>query len=62
MLRIAGCSRQTQWPIPIYNDFTAYHAAVTTGKPAIINRAFGAFLVLLGAPVFLIYKARHKGQ
>ena len=42
----------------IYNDVTGYRAAVAAGKPAIINSAFGAFLVLIGAPVYFYY--RHK--
>jgi len=42
----------------MYNDVTGYRAAVAAGKPAIINSAFGAFLVLIGAPVYFFY--RHK--
>src|SRR5437899_839161 len=42
----------------MYNDVTGYRAAVAAGKPAIINSALGAFLVLIGAPVYFFY--RHK--
>jgi len=48
----------------IYNDVAGYRATVAAGKPAIINSAFGAFLVLLGAPLYFLYrsKARRASQ
>jgi APA family basic amino acid/polyamine antiporter len=45
--------------LTIYNDLSAYSAAVAAGKPAMINSALGAALVLLGAPVYFFY--RRKG-
>jgi basic amino acid/polyamine antiporter, APA family len=42
----------------IYNDVTAYRTAISAGKPALINSAFGAVLVLLGAPIYLWYRFR----
>jgi hypothetical protein len=42
----------------IYNDVTGYRAAIAAGKPALINSAFGALLVLLGTPVYLWYRFR----
>jgi APA family basic amino acid/polyamine antiporter len=46
--------------LTIYNDITAYRAASAAGKPALINCAFGAALVLLGAPIYLFYRAKAK--
>jgi APA family basic amino acid/polyamine antiporter len=45
--------------LTIYNDLSAYSAAAAAGKPAMINSALGAALVLLGAPVYFFY--RRKG-
>ena len=42
----------------IYNDVAAYRAAVAAGQPAIINSAFGVFLVLIGAPVYFFYRRK----
>ena len=42
----------------IYNDLAAYHAAIAAGKPAMINCAFGAVLVLSGAPIYFFYRRR----
>src|SRR5262249_3397005 len=44
----------------IYNDVIGYRAAVAAGKPAIINSAFGTFLVLVGAPIYFYYRARRS--
>jgi APA family basic amino acid/polyamine antiporter len=44
----------------IYNDITAYRAALAAGKPALISSAFGLLLVLLGTPVYLWYRFRRK--
>jgi APA family basic amino acid/polyamine antiporter len=48
--------------LTIYNDVTSYHAAAAAGKSAIINCAFGSFLVLLGAPVYFFYRSRRSGK
>lgn len=45
----------------IYNDVTSYQAAAAAGKPALINCAFGAALMLLGAPVYWFYRTRRGG-
>jgi APA family basic amino acid/polyamine antiporter len=42
----------------IYNDVIGYQAAVKAGKPAIINSALGAALVLIGAPIYFFYRSR----
>ena len=46
--------------LTIYNDVTGYRAAVAAGKPAIINCAFGMFLVLLGTPIYFFYRAKRS--
>jgi basic amino acid/polyamine antiporter, APA family len=48
----------------IYNDVTAYRAAVSEGKPALLNTAFGTALVLIGAPIYFFYrnKARSRAE
>jgi basic amino acid/polyamine antiporter, APA family len=46
--------------ITIYNDVANYRAAVTAGKPGLINCAFGTGLVLIGAPIYFFYRARQK--
>jgi APA family basic amino acid/polyamine antiporter len=45
--------------LTLYHDIANYHAAKEEGKPAAINAALGAFLVLLGAPIYWFY--RRKG-
>jgi APA family basic amino acid/polyamine antiporter len=44
--------------LTIYNDVSAYSAAVAAGKPAMINAALGAALVLLGAPIYFFYRKK----
>ncbi len=44
----------------LYNDITAYRAAVAAGKPAIINSGFGTFLVLIGAPIYFFYRRKRR--
>jgi basic amino acid/polyamine antiporter, APA family len=44
----------------VYNDLVGYQAAVAAGKPALINSAFGAALTLIGAPIYLFYRARQQ--
>jgi len=34
----------------------------TPGKPALINSAFGLFLVLLGAPIYFFYRRRSSSD
>jgi APA family basic amino acid/polyamine antiporter len=46
----------------IYNDIAGYQSAVAQGKPAIINSALGAFLVLVGAPIYWFYRAGAKAS
>jgi len=44
----------------IYNDFASYRAAAAAGKPALLNCAFGLFLVLLGTPIYFFYRMRER--
>jgi APA family basic amino acid/polyamine antiporter len=44
--------------LTVYNDVTTYAAAVKAGKPALINSAFGAALVLMGTPVYFACRKR----
>jgi APA family basic amino acid/polyamine antiporter len=44
--------------LTVYNDVTAYAAAAKAGKPALINSAFGAALVLVGTPIYFICRKR----
>jgi APA family basic amino acid/polyamine antiporter len=44
--------------LTIYNDVTAYAAAAKAGKPALINSAFGAALVLIGTPIYFVCRKR----
>jgi APA family basic amino acid/polyamine antiporter len=46
--------------LTVYQDVTNYRAALAAGKPAIINSAFGTFLVLLGTPIYFFYKSRQR--
>ena len=45
----------------IYNDLVTYRAAVAAGQPALINFAFGLFLLVLGTPIYFFYK-RKRGN
>jgi amino acid transporter len=42
----------------VYNDIVGYQAAVSAGKPALINSALGMALTLIGAPIYVFYRAR----
>lgn len=42
----------------VYNDITGYREALRQGKPALINSAFGAALVLIGTPIFFIFRRK----
>jgi APA family basic amino acid/polyamine antiporter len=44
----------------VYNDVSNYRAAVAEGRPAIINSAFGTFLVLIGAPIYFYCRSKTK--
>jgi APA family basic amino acid/polyamine antiporter len=44
--------------LTIYNDVASYHAAVATGKPALINCALGLALVLVGTPIYFLCRKR----
>src|SRR5688572_9553911 len=46
--------------LTIYHDITSYHAAVASGKSAIINCAFGSLLVLLGTPIYFFYRLKGR--
>lgn len=46
--------------LTIYGDITNYRNAVAAGKPAMVNSAFGIFLVLLGTPIYLCYKLKRS--
>lgn len=42
--------------LTVYNDLVAYHTAVAAGKPALINCVFGGGLVLLGLPLYYVFR------
>jgi len=44
----------------IYNDVAGYQKAIAAGQPALINSAFGAALVLVGAPIYWFYRGRKR--
>lgn len=44
--------------LTLYNDLSTFQAAKAAGKPAIINAAFGAALVLLGTPIYFLYRRK----
>ena len=46
----------------VYNDIAGYQAAVAAGKPALINSALGTVLVLIGAPIYLLYRTKSSSQ
>lgn len=46
--------------LTIHNDIAGYRAAVAAGKPAMINSAFGLALVMIGTPIYLVYRRRKK--
>lgn len=48
--------------LTIYNDLSAYAAARAAGKPALINSALGAALVLLGAPIYFFYRSKTRAD
>jgi basic amino acid/polyamine antiporter, APA family len=46
----------------VYNDVIGYQAAIAAGKPALINSAFGTVLTLIGAPIYLFYRAKRSAS
>jgi APA family basic amino acid/polyamine antiporter len=46
----------------IYNDVATYRAAVSAGRPALINSAFGLFLLLLGTPIYIFYERKRRSS
>jgi APA family basic amino acid/polyamine antiporter len=44
----------------VYNDINGYREAVAKGEHAMINSAFGVALVLVGAPIYFLYRRRNK--
>jgi APA family basic amino acid/polyamine antiporter len=46
--------------LTVYQDITNYRTALAAGKSAIINSAFGTFLVLLGTPIYFFYKSKKR--
>lgn len=46
----------------IYNDVTAYRAAVAAGQPALLNTAFGTVLVLVGTPIYFFYRGKVRAK
>jgi basic amino acid/polyamine antiporter, APA family len=44
--------------LTLYNDIANFRAAVTAGRPALINSFLGIALVLLGTPIYFIYRRR----
>jgi len=48
--------------LTLWNDLNAYRAAVAAGKPALMNSAMGAALVLCGTPVYWFYRSRNRAS
>jgi APA family basic amino acid/polyamine antiporter len=46
--------------LTLCNDVAAYRAAVAAGRPAVLNCALGALLVLSGTPVYFFYRWRNS--
>ncbi len=44
--------------LTVGNDIAGYRAALSAGKPAMINSLFGTLLVLAGTPIYFLYRAR----
>lgn len=44
--------------LTLYNDLAVYQKAVAAGKPALMNSALGAALVLSGTPIYFFYRWR----
>lgn len=46
--------------LTVYNDVIAYRAAAAAGKPALINSALGAALVLCGTPIYFLCRKKRS--
>jgi len=46
--------------LTLCNDVDAYRKAVADGKPALLNSALGAALVLAGTPLYFYYRKRRR--
>jgi len=44
--------------LTLYNDVSGFRSASAAGKPALINSVFGIALVLLGTPIYFLYRQR----
>lgn len=44
----------------VYNDLSAYRAAIAAGKPALLNSVFGVALVLVGTPIYFFYHRKRN--
>ncbi len=44
--------------LTVVNDVTGYRAAQQAGQPAVINSVFGLALVLVGVPLFFLFRRR----
>jgi len=44
--------------LTLWNDLAAYRMSVAAGKPALMNTALGAALVLSGTPIYWFYRSR----
>jgi APA family basic amino acid/polyamine antiporter len=42
--------------LTLYNDVSAYRQAIAEGRPALMNSALGAVLVLSGTPIYFYYR------
>ena len=43
----------------VYNDVVGYRAAIAAGTPARMDSVFGTLLVLIGAPIYFLYRKRN---
>ncbi len=42
----------------VYNDVVGYRAAIAAGTPARMDSVFGTLLVLIGAPIYFLYRKK----
>ena len=43
----------------VYNDVVGYRAAIAAGTPARMDSVFGTLLVLIGAPIYFLYRKKN---
>jgi APA family basic amino acid/polyamine antiporter len=48
--------------LTVYGDVSEYLVARAAGRPAVINSAFGLFLVAMGIPIYLFYRLAGRGR